>query len=488
MLNRIAACALLVPCAGIILRAQTCVVPPSGLVSWWPGDANENDVFGQNNPSAVNGVALVPAEVQQGFSFGFQGYIQIPQSSSLENQQFTWMAWAQPNGPGPNTTSIMINQNIDGSHASVELAWRPSDGRYLFISGDAKTDLITSNDSFPAGTFHLVAGTYDGTAFNLYVDGALEGSRTASVTIPYTSTGWQFGSGAQQFFPNFADTWVGVLDEIQAFNRALSQAELLAIFTAASAGECKAPVVSSSGIVSASAFGEFTSVAPGSWIEIYGSNLATDTRGWTGADFKNDIDAPTSLDGTSVTIGGQAAFVDYISPTQVNALIPSSVAPGTQPLTLTYPGGTTASVNLTVNPVEPGLLAPPNFNIGGMQYVVAQFADGTYALPAGAIAGLPSRPAVPGDILVIYGIGFGPVKPDIPAGQLVGEANTLASDFHIFIGGEECQVQYDGLAPSYTGLYQFNIVVPNVATGNQPLTLTVDGVNGTQTLYVAIGG
>jgi uncharacterized protein (TIGR03437 family) len=486
MLNRIAAGALLLLCAVTFLHAQTCVVPPSGLVSWWPGDANENDVFGQNNPSAVNAVTLVPAEVQQGFTFGFQGYIQIPQSASLENQQFTWVAWARPDGPGPNTTSIMINQNINGSHASVEIAWRPSDGRYLFISGDAATDLVTSSDTFPAGTFHLVAGTYDGATFNLYVDGVLEGSRTASVTIPYTSIGWEFGSGAQQFFPNFADTWNGVIDEIQAFNRALSQSELQAIFTAGSAGECKAPVVSSGGIVSASAFGEFTSVAPGSWIEIYGSNLAADTRSWTGADFTG-INAPTSLDGTLVTIGGQAAFVDYISPTQVNALIPSNVPTGTQQLTLTAPGGTTASVNLTVNPVEPGLLAPPNFNIGGTQYVVAQFADGTYALSTGAIAGLTSRPAVAGDILVIYGIGFGPVTPGIPAGQLVGEANTLASDFQIAIGGVQCQVQYDGLAPSYTGLYQFNIVVPDVPSGNQPLTFTVDGINGTQTLYVAVG-
>jgi hypothetical protein len=50
--------------------------------------------------------------------------------------------------------------------------------------------------------------------------------------------------------------------------------------------------------MSASAFGEFTSVSPGSWIEIYGSNLASDTRGWTTADFTGNT-GPTSLDGTS---------------------------------------------------------------------------------------------------------------------------------------------------------------------------------------------
>jgi len=50
-----------------------------------------------------------------------------------------------------------------------------------------------------------------------------------------------------------------------------------------------------------------------------------------------------------------------------------------------------------------------------------------------------------------------------------------------------CQVEYDGLAPNYTGLYQFNITVPNVAAGNQPLTFTVNGTAGTQVLDIAVG-
>ena len=249
----------------------------------------------------------------------------------------------------------------------------------------------------------------------------------------------------------------------------------------------QAPSISSGGVVSASAFGEFTSISPGSWIEIYGSNLAADSRSWTGADFTG-INAPTSLDGTSVTIGGQSAFIDYISPGQVNALVPSNVATGTQPMIVTAPGGTSATYNVTVNPVEPGLLAPSSFNVGGTQYAVALFSDGTYVLPAGAIAGINSRPAMPGDEIVLYGVGFGPVTPAMPAGQLVQEANTLASDYSISIGGMlVASVPYAGLAPSYTGLYQFNIVVPpEVGSGAVALTFMVDGVAGTQALYLAV--
>jgi uncharacterized protein (TIGR03437 family) len=239
-------------------------------------------------------------------------------------------------------------------------------------------------------------------------------------------------------------------------------------------------------VVSASAFGGFTSVAPGSWIEIYGSNLAIDSRSWTSADF-NGVNAPTSLDGTSVTIGGQSAFVAYISPGQVNALAPSNVAPGVQQVTVKTAGGTSAPIDITVNALQPGLLARASFNISGTQYAVAQFVDGTYVLPTGAISGINSRPAQPGEIIVIYGVGFGPVMPNIPAGQIVQQSNTLATTFQLSIGGMPATAAYSGLAPGETGVYQFDITVPNVeASTAVPLTFTLDGIAGTQTLYIAV--
>ena len=247
------------------------------------------------------------------------------------------------------------------------------------------------------------------------------------------------------------------------------------------------PAIGAGGVVSASSFGEFTSVAPGSWIEIYGSNLAVDSRSWLASDF-NGVSAPTSLDGTSVTIGGQTAFIDFISPGQVNVLAPSNVATGTQPMTVTVAGVASPAYSINVNPVQPGFDAPASFNIGGTQYVVAVFADGAYVLPEGAIAGLTSRPAGPGDEIVLYGAGFGPVTPNLPAGQLVQQANTLASPFEMSIGGVPvASIPYAGLAPGFTGLYQFNIVVPpNVGSGAVALTFTVGGVAGTQTLYLAV--
>jgi uncharacterized protein (TIGR03437 family) len=243
------------------------------------------------------------------------------------------------------------------------------------------------------------------------------------------------------------------------------------------------PSVNTGGVVTASAFGEFAAAAPGSWIEIYGSNLAVDTRPWQLSDFKG-INAPTSLDGTSVTIGGVSAYVSYISPTQVNVQVPN-VAAGTQPLIIQTPAGSSPAYDLAVEPVEPGLLAPSSFKINGVQYAWAL--DGnSYVLPTGAISGLTSAPAKPGDVIVLYGVGFGPVSPAIPEGQIVQQLNGLPS-FDISIGGAPATVQYAGLAPNFVGLYQFNVVVPSIASNTAaPVTFSVSGTAGTQTLYLAV--
>jgi uncharacterized protein (TIGR03437 family) len=245
------------------------------------------------------------------------------------------------------------------------------------------------------------------------------------------------------------------------------------------------PAITPGGVVSASAFGGFASVSPGSWIEIFGSGLASNARGWTGDDFIG-VNAPTSLDKTTVTVGGKSAFIDYISPGQVNALVSSDTPLGPQQMTVKTGVGTSAPFNITVNAVQPGLLAPPTFAINGIQYAVATFADGTYVLPTGAIPGVTSRPARPGDTIILYGVGFGPVIPNIPAGQLVQQSNMLATSFQISLGGLPATALYSGLAPNYTGLYQFNVMVPSVVPGNAPLTFTLGGTGGTQTIYIAV--
>jgi uncharacterized protein (TIGR03437 family) len=252
-----------------------------------------------------------------------------------------------------------------------------------------------------------------------------------------------------------------------------------------------APKIDAAGVASLAAFGGFSAAAPGSWIEIHGAHLANRTRSWNAADF-HGAQAPTSLDGTAVTIGGQAAFISYISPNQINAQIPSGAALGPQDVRVVTAAGASDSQTITVNQVQPGLLAPAAFKLGDKQYTEATFADGaTRALPASMnplmTQGSAARPARPGETLVLYGVGFGRVTPESNAGEVVQQGNSLLSSFQVFLGGLRAEVSYAGLAPGTVGLYQFNVVVPDAATGDAvPLTFAVGGSTGQQVLYTAV--
>src|SRR5262249_30812505 len=157
--------------------------------------------------------------------------------------------------------------------------------------------------------------------------------------------------------------------------------------------------------------------------------------------------APTSLDGVKVTVAGQSAFVAYVNPTQVNVQIPANVASGQQNVVLTNANGTSNSYAVSVAATEPGLLAPTVFNLSGKQYVVPFVPDGSSAPPKGATSGATSRPAKPGETVVLYGIGFGNVPPNTLPGQLVQQSNQLALPFTVQFGSTSASLAYKGLAP-----------------------------------------
>jgi uncharacterized protein (TIGR03437 family) len=244
------------------------------------------------------------------------------------------------------------------------------------------------------------------------------------------------------------------------------------------------PVIPTGGVIFASSYGAFTTITSGGFVEIYGSNLAPGTADW-GSSFKNGV-APTSLSGVTVQIDGKPAFVNFVSTGQVNVLAPDNLSVGgTVNLVLSNANGTSLPVAVKSAALEPGLLAPANFKINGTQYVTAFLPDGNYALPTGAIGN--SRPAKPGEVVVMYGLGFGPVNPPLATGTLETVQNTLQNPLQVLIGGVSAALPYDGLAPGYAGLYQFNVTIPSVPDNNSvPLTFNLGGVPGGQTLFIAV--
>lgn len=98
----------------------------------------------------------------------------------------------------------------------------------------------TSTGTYAPDRFYNVAVTYDGTTLRLYVDGMLDSSVNIGKSIMYSTEQAVIGSNAKIFRDvGFFRTWQGVIDELELYDRALSDSEILAIFNAGSAGKCK---------------------------------------------------------------------------------------------------------------------------------------------------------------------------------------------------------------------------------------------------------
>ncbi len=213
-------------------------------------------------------------------------------------------------------------------------------------------------------------------------------------------------------------------------------------------------------------------IQPGSWVSIYGSNLASGFFSWNG-------NFPTFLGGTTVTIDNRAAYLWYVSPTQINLQVPDDTATGPVNMAVTTASGTSTS---TVTLAAFG----PSFSLlGDGKHVAAEIATpngigayggGTYDLlgPSNTFS-YNTRPVKAGETLVLYGVGFGPTTPHVPAGQPFSGAAPTTTPVTVTVGGVSANVAFSGL--TMAGLYQINVTVPQgTGSGNQALVATVNGV------------
>ena len=147
-------------------------------------------------------------------------------------------------------------------------------------------------------------------------------------------------------------------------------------------------------------------------------------------------------------------------------------------------GGTSSAVNATLQTFAPGLF---RFSPDSSRYVAAVAADGTCLAPAGLWGtGVTCRAAAPGETVVLYGTGFGPTSPSVAAGASFSGAAPLAdgSGLTVTIGGAPAEVRFAGLVTP--GLFQFNVVVPALADGDQAVAMTAGGVNVPTVQYLAV--
>jgi len=170
---------------------------------------------------------------------------------------------------------------------------------------------------------------------------------------------------------------------------------------------------------------------------------------------------PTTLQGVSVTIDGKPAYVEYISPTQINVLAPDDTTTGSVVVQVTADSQQSNSLS-----AQEQQFAPSFFANNGI--VAAEHAD--YSAVSA------TKPAAPGEVILLYGTGFGPTSPDSPTAQLVTAPALLANQVQISIGGTTANVAWAGLVES--GVYQFNVTVPaSLASGNAAVIASSGGVS-----------
>jgi uncharacterized protein (TIGR03437 family) len=217
-------------------------------------------------------------------------------------------------------------------------------------------------------------------------------------------------------------------------------------------------------------------IAAGSWVSVFGENLApvaAPGRSWRDVEIVNGV-LPIALDGVSVRINNRPAAVAFIGPAQLNVQAPDDDALGVVPVEVTTSAGTVRTT-AELRKFAPGLFMATE------RYVAAVHPDGTLVGRPAAIPG--SRSAKAGDIVMLFGTGFGPAVPPQPAGRLVTVA-PLAHAVAIRIGGVPAPHTFAGLVGP--GLYQFNVHVPDLTAGDHEVVIEIEGVSTQPNARIAV--
>jgi uncharacterized protein (TIGR03437 family) len=248
------------------------------------------------------------------------------------------------------------------------------------------------------------------------------------------------------------------------------------VFAATSA----TPSITSGGIVPVD--GQVPTIQSGEWVSIYGSSLASSTVSWNG-------NFPASLGGTSVTINGKMAYLSFVSPGQINLQAPTDTATGTVPVVVTTARGS-ASSSVKLAQFGPSFLLLDAKHVAGIIIRPdnsGAYDGGAYDIigPTGASSGYPTVAAKAGDVVELFGTGFGPTSPVVPAGQAFSGAAPATNAVNLLINNTSVAPFFSGLVAA--GLYQINLTIPPfLGTGDVSLVATVGGDETPPTVRISL--
>ena len=455
-------------------------VTEDGVLSAWAGGADATQAFVEmdNSGTAVyKGLALVVTPTVQLYAANFK-------SGGIDvfDAQFKPVTMPAGSFADPKVPAGFAPFNIWNIGGKLYVAYAKQDSNKQFDVPGRGNGYVSVFDSTGKLLQSLVAGGA-GSALNspwgLAMAPATFGQFANDLLVG------NFGDGLINAYDPTTGAYLGTLQDLNGKNIVLGGLWSLYFGNGASGGDKDilyftagpngqkggilgsiqaSPNLAASGIINAAQ--ATAGVAPNTFITIKGSSLAATKRSLAAADIANGR-LPTTVDGVTVTVNGQGAFITYISPVQINLVtaveLPTS---GTVDVTVSNNGLTSATLSAAVQPIAPALF------ING-KYAAALHANNTVVGPTTLVPN-NSTPAAPGETIVLFGTGFGVTNPGAVSGGLVTTPAPLLLTPAILFDNVAANVVFAGMiAP---GVFQFNVVVPKgLPDGDVPVVASTGG-------------
>ncbi|MBI2912643.1 MAG: LamG domain-containing protein [Chloroflexi bacterium] len=362
--------------------ASACAPTPSGLVSWWPGEGNANDIWDANPGTLMGGAGFASGIVGQAFNLdGVDDYVEIADSASFDMASFTLEAWIKTDDAGAGRRRIISQQ------PNLVNYWLMGLNSNRLEMGSSKDGiLLTKGGLLNDSAWHHVAVARDaGSAAYWYVDGAQAGSQGISDTSTYTFAAPVYISR----MPGWDEYFHGFVDEVSVYNRALSASEIQAIYAAGSAGKCSSPTPTATPTATA---------------------IPTPTPTATPTPTLTPTPTPTTICPTPTATPTATATP---TPTPSNGVTPTTTASLTPTVTVapTCPPKPTPTATPTATPTPTRTPTPT---------------------PTATLTPTPTATPLPGTASseVLAGVGNGLIKRFSPAGALLQSLDTLSGSLY----------------------------------------------------------
>jgi len=478
---------------GASISGASATVANSGTA---PAPAFQLEYFLSPNPNVTSsdmdtGSGCAVPGLAVGATFTCAVNIGIP--SNISPGVYYLAALADPGGVV--TESDRSNNSKDSSGGPITLAAAPANEPQLVVTSFlAPTHGVAGGMLSGVSVVVLNSGTADAGSFRLeyYV------SQNAAVTTSDIDTGWGcdvpglpmnsgFECGGAIGLPGSLAPGTYYIAAIADSAHTISQPSR----TPDGRDSDNGPIVVTSPVVTAIAsngivdpFTYTNGLAPGAWVTIYGSSLASMTQSWSPAP---DRPIATTLGGVTVTVNGVAAPISYVSPGQVNILVPSNAGEGPASVVVANLKGA-AGYSLLSTQYLPAVYCnpaagatPARFYVTAVDPVTGEFVGNA------SIDSRVSAAARPGETVDIYGTGLGPPAGNVfPTGTLFSTAYPIPLNFAVVFGGTRIVPQYAALVGP--GLYQVRFTIPGSAgNGDVPVYLDFGSAQSAQNVYLTIG-